>query len=70
MLLVKDWIMIHKIKAMYDDDREISIKEVGWTLEISRDTVRKYFRTDELQADEYLADPRGIRCRIDIVVTC
>lgn len=47
--------MIHKIKAMYDDGRGASIKEISRSLGISRNTVRKYLRMSEQQADEYLA---------------
>ena len=40
--------MIHKIKALYDDGNGSSIKAISQQLGISRNTVRKYLRTDEL----------------------
>jgi len=55
---MKDWVMIHKIKAMYDDGRGASIKEISRSLGVSRNTVRKYLRMDEQTADEYLAAPQ------------
>ncbi|WP_459874210.1 helix-turn-helix domain-containing protein, partial [Endothiovibrio diazotrophicus] len=39
--------MIHKIKAMYDEGRGSSIREIARTLKISRNTVRKYLAMDE-----------------------
>ncbi|MFZ5993461.1 MAG: IS21 family transposase [Thermodesulfobacteriota bacterium] len=44
---MKGWVMIHKIKAMYDNGRGSSIRCIAGTLEISRNTVRKYIRLDE-----------------------
>ena len=40
--------MIHKIKALYDDGNGSSIKAISQQLSISRNTVRKYLRTDEV----------------------
>ena len=31
-LYMKDWVMIHKIKAMHDEGRGISIKEISRSL--------------------------------------
>ena len=39
--------MIHKIKAMYDEGRGSSIREIARTLKTSRNTVRKYLALDE-----------------------
>lgn len=55
---MKDWVMIHKVKAMYDDGRGSSIKEISRSLGVSKNTVRKYLRMDEQQAHEYLASPQ------------
>lgn len=43
--------MIHKIKAMYDEGRGCSMREIARQLKISRNTVRKYLRmeTEEIQ---------------------
>jgi transposase len=58
---MKDWVMIHKIKAMYDGGNGASIKEISRCLGISRNTVRKYLRMDEQVIDEYLADPQRFK---------
>ena len=39
--------MIHKIKALYDEGRGLSIRAIGKELGVSRNTVRKYLRTEE-----------------------
>lgn len=39
--------MIHKIKAMYDQGRGSSIREISQALKISRNTVRQYLALDE-----------------------
>lgn len=54
---MKDWIMIHKIKAMYDEGNGASIKEICRTLNISKNTVRKYLRMDEQAIQESLESP-------------
>ena len=41
--------MIHKIKALYDDGRGLEIRAIARELGISRNTVKKYLRTDEAQ---------------------
>ncbi|MBN2887322.1 MAG: IS21 family transposase [Chromatiaceae bacterium] len=48
--------MIHKIKAMYDEGRGSSIREIARTLQISRNTVRKYLALDEASIDAKLSD--------------
>ena len=47
---MKEWVVIHKIKAMYDEGKGASIKEIRRTLNISKNTVRKYLRMDEQDA--------------------
>ena len=49
--------MIHKIKAMHDEGRGISIKEISRSLGVSRNTVRKYLRMDEQAIQEALGSP-------------
>jgi len=46
--------MIHKIKALYDEGRGMSIKDISRELGISRNTVRKYLRMDEAEIAERL----------------
>jgi len=46
-VLMKDWVMIHKIKALYDHGTGSSIRAIAEHLQLSRNTVRKYLRRDE-----------------------
>ena len=55
---MKDWIMIHKIKAMHDEGNGASIKEISRSLDLSRNTVRKYLRMDEQAIQESLESPQ------------
>lgn len=48
--------MIHKIKAMYDDGRGSSIREIARALQMSRNTVRKYLALDEASIEAELSD--------------
>lgn len=54
---MKDWVMIHKIKAMHDRNTGASIKEISRSLGVSRNTVRKYLRMDEQAIQEALESP-------------
>ncbi len=36
---MKDWVMIHKIKALYDEGRGSSLHAIAKALGISRNTV-------------------------------
>ena len=48
--------MIHKIKAMYDEGKGYSKKQIARELSISRKTVRKYLLMGEEEISEYLQD--------------
>lgn len=50
--------MIHKIKAMHDEENGSSIKEISRSLGLSRNTVRKYLRMNEQTIQEYLVAPQ------------
>ena len=39
---MKEWVMIHQIKALYDEGRGSSLHAIAVELGISRNTVRKY----------------------------
>lgn len=41
--------MIHKIKALYDQGRGLSLRAIGRELGIARNTVRKYLKMDEAE---------------------
>lgn len=49
--------MIHKIKALHDQGRGLSVRAISRELGISRNTVRKYLQLDETEICEVLADP-------------
>ena len=46
--------MIHKIKALYDGGKGMSIRGIARELGISRNTVRKYLRMDETEITKQL----------------
>lgn len=54
---MKGWIMIHKIKALYDNGNGMSIRAIADELKISRNTVRKYLRMDEAEIEKRLDNP-------------
>jgi len=54
---MKDWVMIHKIKAMHDRGDGLSIKAISQSLGVSRNTVRKYLRMDEKAIQKALQSP-------------
>lgn len=58
---MKDWVMIHKIKAMHDGGAGASIKQVSRSLGVSRNTVRKYLRMDEQAVQEALQSPERFK---------
>ena len=41
---LKEWSVIHKIKAMYDEGNGQSIRGIAQALRLSRNTVRKYLK--------------------------
>ena len=44
--------MIHKIKALHNEGAGLSIRSIARELGISRNTVRKYLRMDEVAIGE------------------
>lgn len=52
---MKEWVVIHKIKAMHDQGRGMSIRAISSELGVSRNTVRKYLQMPETQISEHQA---------------
>lgn len=44
---MKEWVMIHKMKVLYDNGKGSSIRSIANELDVTRNTVRKYLRLDE-----------------------
>jgi predicted transcriptional regulator len=44
---MKEWIVIHKVKSLYNNGQGLSQREIAKELGISRNIVRKYLNLDE-----------------------
>lgn len=61
---VKEWVVIHKIKGLYDQGNGISIRAISAELNVSRNTVRKYLQMSAAQISAYQDDRSRIK-RLD-----
>jgi len=56
---MKEWIVIHKVKSMYDEGRGLSKHAIAKELNISRNTVTKYLAMDEQEVVKTMAAERN-----------
>lgn len=61
---MKEWLVIHKIKALYDNGEGLKIRAIARQLGISRTTVKKYLKQDEPLIEHHRA-VRQRRQRLD-----
>jgi transposase len=54
---LEEWIVIHKIKWLFDVGKGRSVRTIGLELGVSRNTVRKYLKQDERAISEARLDP-------------
>lgn len=45
--MTKEWVVVHKIRSLYDDGYGLSIRAISQELGVSRNTVRKYLRMSD-----------------------
>ena len=46
---MKEWIVIHKIKSLYDNSNGLSERQIAKDLDLSRNTVNKYLHKPEVE---------------------
>jgi transposase len=51
---MKGWLVVHKIKAMNDDGKGMTGRQIAKTLGISRNTVSKYLSMSEVEVQAYM----------------
>lgn len=68
---MKEWVVIHKIKALHDGGGGLSVRNIATELGISRNTVRKYLRMHEEAIGQTLtqtARHKGLDAHRDYIV--
>lgn len=58
---MKEWIMIHKVKSLYDNGQGLTQRAIAKKLKISRNTVRKYLSLNETDINKMQLDKSRIK---------
>ena len=53
---MKGWIVIHKIKSLYDNGNGLTERQIAKELGLSRNTVSKYLHMPETEMAQQLDD--------------
>ena len=53
---MKEWLVIHKIKAMHDEGAGMSVRRIAKELKISRNTVKKYLSMSVMEIQGYMEE--------------
>jgi len=53
---MKEWLVIHKIKSLYDSGNGLTERKIAKELGISRNTVSKYLKMPEPVITEQLSE--------------
>ena len=62
---MKEWIVIHKVKSLYNEGCGESQRAIGRQLGISRDTVRKYLNMNEEEIQQAMAGAASRQKKLD-----
>jgi len=62
---MKEWNMIHKVKALFNDGQGLSQRKIAKKLGISRNTVHKYIYLNETEIENGLKSAKRRKNRLD-----
>ena len=58
---MKEWIVIHKIKSLYDNGNGLTERQIAKELSLSRNTVSKYLHMPETEMAQQLGDMTRVK---------
>jgi transposase len=58
---MESWLMIHKVKALHDQGKGLSIRLIAEQLDLSKTTVQKYLTMTEDEIDQCVDNPHRIK---------